>query len=234
VYEALPVLSFFSHAAEKQRVCGYSTPSAPEKPTALRHAAEQTKQKESDSMANLLVRLRALLPRESLLQLPAAGSSEAVRQRLRTLEQELSQVQEKLRRTEAEFAEYRADFARYKRRTEQQAEKVRAEEGATIFSYLLPVFENFLRIYYAIPPEQAGQPWGRAVQSTIKELSATFKRLGVHRFGKVGEVFNPEWHEAVAVESCPGKPGGIVLRIVQLGYFRGERMLRRAQVIVSS
>lgn len=171
---------------------------------------------------------------QPLPQLPPARSSAADQQRIRILEHALRRAQAELQRTEEEFAEYRADFARFKRRTEQQAETVRAEEGAAICSELLIVFDNFLRIYSAFPPELTGESWARAVLNTIKELSATFKRLGVKRFGKVGEPFNPAWHEAVAVEQCAGQPGGTVLRIVQLGYFRGERILRRAQVIVAA
>ena len=185
-------------------------------------------------MPTILGRLRALLTQEQPLQLPPARSPAVDRERIRVLEQALRQTHAELELMEEEFAEHRADFARFKRRAEQQAEHVRAEEGAAIFSDLLVVFDNFLRIYSATPPELAGEAWTRAVQSTIKELSATFNRLGVKRFGKTGEPFNPEWHEAVAVEQCADVASGTVLRIVQLGYFRGTRILRRAQVIVSA
>lgn len=192
-------------------------------------------------MPSIFTRLRTLLfPEESYPQLtgPAASTADAQQQpgayeqRLLHMQDELRRTRSELRRTRAELAEYQQDFARYKRRMEQREENLRADEGIVICADLIPVLDNFLRLHYSTPPELAGQPWVRAVQNTIKELSATLKRLGVRRFGKAGELFNPEWYEAIGVEPCPGQSTGTVLQIVQPGYLRGGRIVRRAQVIV--
>ncbi len=63
------------------------------------------------------------------------------------------------------------------------------------------------------------------------------RNWGLKRFypqsGPAGEKFDPEKHEAVAVEETPAAGEPIVLENYQKGYYLHDRVLRPAKVKVS-
>ena len=64
-------------------------------------------------------------------------------------------------------------------------------------------------------------------------LQATLGKLGVERFGEVGDPFDPEQHEALAHEPSPDVAPEHVAKVVRPGYRSGDKLLRPAQVVVA-
>jgi molecular chaperone GrpE len=71
------------------------------------------------------------------------------------------------------------------------------------------------------------------VEATLKLLSAAFEKAGVTEVVPTGEVFNPEFHEAMVAQPSTELPPNSVLQVVQKGYLLNGRLLRPARVIVS-
>jgi molecular chaperone GrpE len=59
------------------------------------------------------------------------------------------------------------------------------------------------------------------------------RRAGVEEIDTVGAAFDPHVHEAVVLQPSPQEEGIITAALVR-GYRQGDRVLRPAQVVVSS
>ena len=49
----------------------------------------------------------------------------------------------------------------------------------------------------------------------------------------MGEAFDPELHEAMAMQPSEDHEPGIVIQVYEKGYRSGDRILRAAKVVVS-
>jgi molecular chaperone GrpE len=70
-------------------------------------------------------------------------------------------------------------------------------------------------------------------EATLKLLSRAFEKAGVKEISPLGQPFNPELHEAMAVQPSADQPPNTVTQVVQKGYQLNNRLLRPARVIVS-
>lgn len=68
---------------------------------------------------------------------------------------------------------------------------------------------------------------------TLKLLSDVMERFNVVQINPQGEPFNPEFHQAMAMEAREGVPPNTVVTVIQRGYTLSGRLLRPALVIVS-
>ncbi len=80
-----------------------------------------------------------------------------------------------------------------------------------------------------IPQEFDGVISGiRLIQSEIKNI---FERHGLREINPVGEVFNPNFHQAMfEVPAAEGQVSGNVAQVIQVGYMLHDRLLRPALV----
>ena len=84
------------------------------------------------------------------------------------------------------------------------------------------------------PPAGADDPLRRGAEMVRGKLRAFFEAQGVTVMDALGKPFNPEQHDALLLRATPGFPAGTVLEVVTPGYRLGERVVRHAQVIVST
>jgi molecular chaperone GrpE len=70
-------------------------------------------------------------------------------------------------------------------------------------------------------------------QATLRQLHRAFDKGGIKIVDPAGQPFDPEWHEAMAVQESQEHPANTVLSVIQKGYSLNGRLLRPARVIVS-
>ena len=70
----------------------------------------------------------------------------------------------------------------------------------------------------------------RAVSDQMEGILA---RQGVERIGALGERFDPQRHEAIAVRPANDLPDRTVVEVVRSGFARNGNVLRPAEVIVA-
>lgn len=162
---------------------------------------------------------------------PAAAEDDpALRQE--RLERELESTRDQLLRVAAEFENY-------KKRMEREQTKAARYAGEHILRDLLPTVDNLERAL-----EQGGDSGadvaGRfqglleGVELTHRGLLATLERFGVEPVDAIGAPFNPSEQDALSMEASDEVPANHVLREFAKGYRFRDRMLRHAQVVVSS
>ena len=144
----------------------------------------------------------------------------------------------------AERDEYRDRFMRAladAENTRKRGERDRREAeqyGSTRLARdLLPVFDNLNRALNAATDEQkaAAAALFEGVQLTLRELTNVMTRHGVKPITpKVGDQFDPQNHEAMFEAPVPGTKAGQIIQVMTEGFMLHDRLLRPAQVGVSS
>ncbi|HZS05176.1 MAG TPA: nucleotide exchange factor GrpE [Blastocatellia bacterium] len=114
-------------------------------------------------------------------------------------------------------------------------QKLEAARGDVVAS-LLDVLDNLKLAIAAATARQGKGPEFDSllggVRATAQIFEAKLGSLGLTPVISVGEVFNPEIHEAVEVVTCAPDQDGRVVEELQAGYRFGERLLRPARVRV--
>lgn len=148
------------------------------------------------------------------------------------LERELGETRDQLMRVAAEFDNF-------KKRMERERSKLLKYAGETILRDLLTTLDNLDRAVEQ--GSAAGEVDAQKLQSmlegvelTRKGLVATLERYGVEPLNAVGLSFNPDEHDALTMEASAEVPANHVLREFAKGYRFKDRVLRHAQVVVSS
>jgi molecular chaperone GrpE len=126
----------------------------------------------------------------------------------------------------------RADATNIRRRHEEQLGKLKTLVKADVIAQLLPVIDNFERALKHIPEDLEGNDYVKGIDSIVKQFEKALSDLGVQRIKTVGEVFDPNLHEAISMEEGEGDQE-IVSEELQSGYVLGDEVLRHAMVRVS-
>jgi molecular chaperone GrpE len=126
----------------------------------------------------------------------------------------------------------RADAMNIRKRAEDEKLKLGSYYKALVVKELLPTIDNFERALKSVPKELESNDYIKGIESTVKQFAATLNKLGVERIKTVGEVFNPELHEAVTMDEGDGKEE-IVTEELQSGYTMNGEVLRHSMVRVS-
>jgi molecular chaperone GrpE len=127
-----------------------------------------------------------------------------------------------------------ADFVNYKRRVEQERGDFARSARADIIRKILPAIDDFELAVESLPPDLASTDWVQGVVLVERKLRSALDNLGVKRVEVVGKPFDPWQEEAVLHEPSTTYPPETVTRVVRPGYSLDGRVIRPAQVIVSS
>jgi molecular chaperone GrpE len=138
---------------------------------------------------------------------------------------EVSALKSQLAERTADLQRLQAEYVNYKRRVERDRDLVRESATANTLTALLPVLDDIDRA------RDHGELEGgfKAVAESLERVVAT---LGLERFGKPGEEFDPRVHEALMHDYADDVDTVTAQTILQVGYRVGERILRPARVAV--
>lgn len=143
----------------------------------------------------------------------------------------LEELQQRLGELTQALQRERADSQNIRRRHEEQLAGLKNLVKANVVRELLPVIDNFERALKHIPKDLEGNDYVKGVQGVVKQFENTLKQMGVARIKTVGEVFNPIYHEAIAMEDSDGTVE-VVCEELQPGYQLGNDIIRHAMVKV--
>ena len=127
-----------------------------------------------------------------------------------------------------------ADFENYKKRTAREMRDVVKYADEKLAKELLTIVDNLERaIEAALPVHGAEDPMVHGLELTLNELLRILERHHVTAIKAQGEVFDPNFHQAMMQEETDDQPSNHVVRELQKGYTIHERLLRPALVTVS-
>jgi molecular chaperone GrpE len=140
--------------------------------------------------------------------------------------QDIDLTEAKVAEVTADLQRVHAEYANYRKRVERDRELVRDTAVATALAELLPVLDDIGRA------REHGELDG-AFKAVGEALETTLTRLGLERFGDVGDPFDPTRHEALTHEHRDDVDQTVCIAVYQPGYTYGGRVVRPARVGVA-
>ncbi|MDA8525698.1 nucleotide exchange factor GrpE [Planktomarina temperata] len=130
-----------------------------------------------------------------------------------------------------------ADAENARKRGDRDRREAENYGGSKLARDLLPVYDNLKRGLEAATDDQreVSAALIEGVELTMREVVNVFKKHGVEPISpEIGERFDPQNHEAMFEAPVPGTKAGDIIQVMTEGFMLHDRLLRPAQVGVSS
>ncbi len=126
-----------------------------------------------------------------------------------------------------------ADFDNFRKRTQRERTEVQIRATEDLVDELLPVLDHFEIGLRAAATQPAAASVRDGFQMVFDQLQAALRKFGLIPFDASG-VFDPHQHEAITHVPSAEHPADTIVTQTRRGYRLGEKLLRPAQVVVSS
>ncbi len=132
-----------------------------------------------------------------------------------------------------------ADFDNCKKRMEREQSMRMKYAGEPVLKEMLYAIDNLERAIdqgtaEGANAEQHLKAMLEGVELTHKRLLADLEKFEVTAIESIGQLFDPNVHEAMTMEASDDVPANHVITEFEKGYYYKDRLLRAAKVIVSS
>ena len=130
-----------------------------------------------------------------------------------------------------------ADSENLRKRAERDRREAEHYGGTRLARDLLPVYDNLNRALSAVGDEQRDVAGSviEGIELTLRELLNVFSKHGVTVVKpEEGDQFDPQMHQAMFEAPVPGTTAGQIIQVMTEGFLLHDRLLRPAQVGVSS
>ena len=149
------------------------------------------------------------------------------------LSEALEQAKQKAESHWNDLLRARADLDNTRKRVEREVANAHKYALERFITELLPVKDSLeLGLAAADQPVNV-ESLREGIELTLKMFSSVFEKHGVGVIEPQGERFNPELHQAMALQESKETEPGTVLTVVQKGYRLNDRLIRPAMVVVA-
>jgi len=169
---------------------------------------------------------------ESMAGEASAATSESVD--VASLQQQLEEAREQAAANLDKVVRTLADMENLKRRVQKDLDDERKYGLAKFAKELLNVIDSLeLGIQAATGDSPEVAKLREGSELTIKQFESVFAKFNIEAISPLGQVFNPELHQAMAMQPSATAEPNTVLNVFQKGYMLNGRLLRPAMVVVA-
>jgi len=141
---------------------------------------------------------------------------------------------EKLAQLQDRFLRLQADFDNFRKRTLREKNELFDSANQALMLELLPVLDHLQLGIQAASAHQADPAFQEGLTMLFDQLIGALTKFGLSPIETEKQVFDPNRFEAVTTQPSADQPEGMVLLKVRSGYMLRNKLLRPAQVFVSS
>ena len=127
-----------------------------------------------------------------------------------------------------------ADLENYRKRAVREKEEARKQANCGLLEDLLPALDNFKLGLKSAEQHEGGKVFAEGFQMILGQLEAILKQNGLEEINPGNGPFDPNYHESIAHMPHGTIADGHIIEVHRIGYKIHERLLRPAQVVVSS
>ena len=135
---------------------------------------------------------------------------------------------------ESRLLRLQADFENFRKRTLREREDTYRRANEDLMQELLPVLDHLELAFRAASKEEAEHPVVKGFRLVGEQLQQTLEKFGLQPIETEKVDFDPNVHEAILHLPSEEVPENGVIERTRAGYMLGNRLLRAAQVVVSS
>ncbi len=162
----------------------------------------------------------------------AAPSAEAA-QKVAELEQSISELKEQLKEAHDLSLRSRADLENQRRRFQKEKEDLRKYAKEELMRDLINPMDHFAIALHSLESATDLESVRKGVMMIHREFGMVLKQSGLSELNPVGELFDPNLHDAVSTDYDPEKEEGVILVVSRPGWELKGRVLRPAMVQVN-
>lgn len=168
------------------------------------------------------------IPETELLE--ASSTEETIAQ----LQKELEQANQKAQENWDKMLRIQAEMENLKRRTQKDLEDARKYAVERFAKELITVVDSLELGLQAIAGDsEEVKKFREGTELTLKQFETAFAKANIETVNPLGQPFNPEHHQAMAMQPSAEAAPNSVLTVFQKGYLLNGRLLRPAMVIVA-
>lgn len=145
-------------------------------------------------------------------------------------DQETGKLKEEVEKTREQLMRALAEVENIRRIAKRDIGNAHKYALKPFIESLLPVMDSLEQGMAAVTDNQVVI---EGMNLTYKIMLDVLKKYGVEQLDPVGNVFDPEHHEAISIQENAEVEPNTVLHVVQKGYKLNERVIRAARVIVA-
>tara|TARA_B100000614_G_scaffold21952_1_gene17483 strand:- start:65 stop:580 length:516 start_codon:yes stop_codon:yes gene_type:complete len=123
-----------------------------------------------------------------------------------------------------------ADYQNLERRTQTEISQRVSEKTNNLLLNFLNIYEDFLRAENSLSKEKIDTS---GIIAVIKNMENILAENNIKPIDAVGEIFDPQLHEAVSMVEDSTLDEGTITQEVSKGYISGKAILKPSKVIVS-
>ncbi len=139
---------------------------------------------------------------------------------------EIEELKAKITEYDDKYLRMAAEYDNFRRRSREEKDAIYETAVADTVNELLPIIDNLDRAANF----EDGEKVKEGLQITAKTTASVFEKLGVEEFGKVGDTFDPNLHNAVLHVEDESYGEGEIIEVFQKGYKKGKHIIRFAMV----
>ena len=140
--------------------------------------------------------------------------------------QENEELKAKIAELEDKHLRMAAEYDNFRRRSREEKDAIYENAMADTVKELLPIIDNLDRAAAFTDGEKVLE----GLVLTAKATASVFEKLGVEEYGKPGDTFDPNIHNAVFHIDDPAYGEGEIVEVFQKGYKKGKHIIRFAMV----
>ena len=183
------------------------------------------KEKQPEEVTEIPVETAELSPDE---ELPENG--EQFQAEIEALQKQLEEAQAKAAENLDGWQRAQAEFINYKNRVQRDREMDYLSMKGDIIKKILPVLDDLER---SLAHRPEGNSWANGMELIARKFQNILESEGVKPIDATGQLFDPNYHEAISSEPSEDVESGHIIEVVQNGYMLGERVIRPAMVRVA-
>ena len=151
-----------------------------------------------------------------------------------TPEEKVAKLEKALLEMEDKRLRLLAEMENQRKRAVKDMEAVRYNTMTDTLHPFFQVFDHFSMAVAATETTTNMQSLLEGMKMIRAEFDRAFSDLGIERIDATGKDFDPNTQEAMSQEASDTVPAGKVIRQWCFGYKMGDRLLKPANVVVSS
>ncbi len=133
-----------------------------------------------------------------------------------------------------QFVRLQADFANFRNRTQRERVELYQRANEDLLLEILPVLDHYEMGLQTAEQHDADQAVMDGFKLVFDQFQNVLNKFNLTPIDAVGETFDPHKHEALTHMPSDEYAAEICSNQVRRGYMFGDKLLRAAQVVVSS
>lgn len=149
------------------------------------------------------------------------------------LKKENAELKLKAEELNDRYLRLHAEFDNYKKRNIRERNEFAKTAGIEIIQALLPVADDFGRAVKQMESSQNVDELREGIKLIQQKLTGILEAKGLKQMKSIGEVFNPELHDAITEIPVEDKSmKGKVVDEIESGYYLNDKIIRHSKVVV--